>query len=257
MKILIVEDEPLAAERLETMIREYLPEAEVTGPFDSIRQTVSWLKEDGAPDLALFDIQLADGLSFEIFEQMEVACPVIFTTAFDEYALKAFKVNSIDYLLKPIDKNELFAALEKYDRLFKQHDNQGAVSTDAIDKIYRMMTRNYRSRFLIRVGEHLRPLDAAEVLYFYSQQRATFALTREGKSYDLDFTLDQLEQELDPKLFFRVNRGALVRIDAIKDVLIYSGNRLRLKLVKEPDEPVLVSREKVAVFKRWLEGENL
>lgn len=117
-----------------------------------------------------------------------------------------------------------------------------------------MMTRNYRSRFLIRVGEHLRPLDATDGVYFYSQQRATFVLTREGKSYDLDFTLDQLEQELDPKQFFRVNRGALVRLDAIGDVLIYSGNRLRLKLLQEPGEPVLVSREKVSLFKRWLEG---
>lgn len=129
MRILIVEDEPLAAERLETMIREYLTEANVVGPFDSIRQTVSWLKKNGAPDLALFDIQLADGLSFEIFEHTEVTCPVIFTTAFDEYALKAFKVNSIDYLLKPVDKEELFSALEKYERLFKQHDKQGSVST--------------------------------------------------------------------------------------------------------------------------------
>lgn len=256
MKILLVEDEPLAAERLEAMIREYLPEVNVVGPFDSIRSAVSWLKENDAPDLALFDIQLADGLSFEIFEQADVTCPVIFTTAFDEYALKAFKVNSIDYLLKPINKEELFAALEKYNRLFTQSNHQANVSTDAIDKIYRMMTRNYRSRFLIRVGEHLRPLDAADVVYFYSQQRATFALTCDGKSYDLDFTLDQLEQELDPQQFFRVNRGALVRLDAINDVLIYSGNRLRLKLVKEPDEPVLVSREKVGRFKQWLGGGN-
>jgi DNA-binding LytR/AlgR family response regulator len=256
MKILIVEDEPLAAERLETMIREYLPEVDVAGPFDSIRQTAAWLKKNGAPELGFFDIQLADGLSFEIFEQAEVTCPVIFTTAFDEYALKAFKVNSVDYLLKPVDKKELFSALEKYGRLFKQQDKQGSVSTEAIDQIYRMMTRNYRSRFLIRVGEHLRPLDIAGVVYFYSQQRSTFVLTREGKSYDLDFTLDQLEQELDPKQFFRVNRSALVRLDAIGDVLIYSGNRLRLKLVKEPDEPVLVSREKVSSFKQWLEGGN-
>ncbi|GET27857.1 LytTR family DNA-binding domain-containing protein [Prolixibacter sp. SD074] len=256
MKILIVEDEPLAAERLETMIREYLPEVDVAGPFDSIRQTAAWLKKNGAPELGFFDIQLADGLSFEIFEQAEVTCPVIFTTAFDEYALKAFKVNSVDYLLKPVDKKELFSALGKYGRLFKQQDKQGSVSTEAIDQIYRMMTRNYRSRFLIRVGEHLRPLDIADVVYFYSQQRSTFVLTREGKSYDLDFTLDQLEQELDPKQFFRVNRSALVRLDAIGDVLIYSGNRLRLKLVKEPDEPVLVSREKVSSFKQWLEGGN-
>jgi len=256
MRILIVEDEPLAAERLETMIREYLPEANVVGPFDSIRRTVSWLKENNTTDLALFDIQLADGLSFEIFEQTEVTCPVIFTTAFDEYALKAFKVNSIDYLLKPIDKNELFSALEKYERLFKKENSRKGVSQEAIEQIYRMMTKNYRSRFLIRVGEHLRPLEAADVVYFYSQQRATFVLTREGKSYDLDFTLDQLEQELDPKQFFRVNRGALVRLHAISDVLIYSGNRLRLKLEKEPDEPVLVSREKVGIFKQWLEGGN-
>ena len=256
MRILIVEDEPLAAERLETLIREYLPEVDVAGPFDSIRSTVSWLNENDTPDLALFDIQLADGLSFEIFEQADVSCPVIFTTAFDEYALKAFKVNSIDYLLKPIDKKELFSALEKYERLFKQQDKQGSVSTEAIDHIYHMMTRNYRSRFLIRVGEHLRPLNTTNVVYFYSQQRATFVLTEEGKSYDLDFTLDQLEQELDPKQFFRVNRGALVSLDAISDVLIYSGNRLRLKLVKEPDEPVLVSREKVSSFKQWLEGGN-
>jgi len=256
MKILIVEDEPLAAERLETLIREYLPEVDVAGPFDSIRQTVAWLKKNGAPELGFFDIQLADGLSFEIFEQADVSCPVIFTTAFDEYALKAFKVNSIDYLLKPIGKEELHSALEKYERLFRQTGNQEKVSVEAIDKIYRMMTKNYRNRFLIRVGEHLRPLDIADVVYFYSQQRATFVLTQGGKSYDLDFTLDQLEQELDPKQFFRVNRGALVSLSAIRDVLIYSGNRLRLKLAKEPDEPVLVSREKVSSFKQWLEGGN-
>jgi DNA-binding LytR/AlgR family response regulator len=254
MKILIVEDEPLAAERLETMIREFLPGVDVAGPFDSIRQTVAWLKKNGMPELAFFDIQLADGLSFGIFEQADVSCPVVFTTAFDEYALKAFKVNSIDYLLKPIDKEELRAALEKYERLFKQTDDREKVSAEAIDKIYRMMTMNYRNRFLVRVGEHLRPLEIADVVYFYSQHRATFVLTQEGKSYDLDFTLDQLEQELDPKLFFRVNRGALVRLDAIRDVLVYSGNRLRLKLIREPDEPVLVSREKVSLFKQWLEG---
>ncbi|GET31946.1 DNA-binding response regulator [Prolixibacter bellariivorans] len=256
MKILIVEDEPLAAEKLEAMIREYLPEVDVAGPFDSIRQTVGWLKKNDIPELAFFDIQLADGLSFEIFEQADVSFPVIFTTAFDEYALKAFKVNSVDYLLKPIDKEELHSSLKKYERLFKQPDKQGKVSVEAIDKIYRMITKNYRNRFLIRVGEHLRPLDVTDVVYFYSQQRATFVLTVAGKNYDLDFTLDQLEQDLDPELFFRVNRGALVRLDAIRDVLIYSGNRLRLKLVNEPDEPVLVSRERVGMFKQWLEGGN-
>lgn len=254
MKILIVEDEPLAAERLKELVIGYASDALVLGPLDSVRQTIKWFTKNENPDVVLMDIQLADGLSFEIFDQAEVSCPVIFTTAFDAYALRAFKVNSIDYLLKPINKEDLYAALEKYERLYKSSDGMTSSGQQAIEQICRMMMKNHRSRFLIRVGEHLRPLETVDVACFYAEQRATFATTKRGQCYDIDFTLDQLEQELDPAHFFRVNRGMLVQLDAIRDVVIYSGSRLCLKLQVDTERPILVSRERVGAFKKWMEG---
>jgi DNA-binding LytR/AlgR family response regulator len=250
MKILIVEDEKLAAERLAKMVLRIEPRATIVHTADSVGGTLEWLQGQARPDLGFFDIQLADGLSFSIFEQTEIRFPVIFTTAYDEYALKAFKVNSIDYLLKPIAEEELAAALKKYHQL---NPNDGpSLSGNAAANAMLMMTRQYKSRFLLKTGEHLVSVPTLQIAVFYSFAKGTFLVTLDGKAFDTDHTLDELEHLLDPVHFFRVSRQFIIRNDAIRNILQYSGSRLKVSLqVKTPDE-IIVSREKVTAFKHFL-----
>lgn len=252
MKILIIEDEPQAAKRLETLVKELLPSAQVLDKIDSVKKSVQWFKNNPAPDIALFDIQLADGLSFQIFDQCEVNCPVIFTTAYDEYALKAFKVNSIDYILKPIDKQELQAAFTKLDNIAR-----GANSTkllmDNIGQVVNLLSKKHKERFVVKVGEHLRMIDVKDILYFFSQEKTTFCHTGDNRSHILDFTLEQLEDMIDPTVFFRVNRKYFVRAESILDIISYTNSRLRLVLKNSTDNDVIVARERVQEFKQWLD----
>jgi DNA-binding LytR/AlgR family response regulator len=252
VNILIIEDEPQAAKRLQTLVSELLPASTILDTIDSIKKSVMWFKSNASPDLVLMDIQLADGLSFQIFEQCEVPCPVIFTTAYDEYALQAFKVNSIDYILKPVDKDELNAALNKLTKLSSSAGSNRAIMEN-IGQVVSMLSKKYKERFVIKVGEHLRTIDVKKILYFYSQDKATFCCTGEKRNYILDYTIEQLEELVDPADFFRVNRKYLVRADSLLDIISYTNSRLKLVLKESTDTDVIVARERVQEFKEWLD----
>jgi DNA-binding LytR/AlgR family response regulator len=252
MRILIVEDEPQAAARLSTLVLELIPQANIEARIDSVRKTVQWLAVNSAPDLILMDIQLADGLSFQIFEQHQVISPVIFTTAYDEYALKAFKVNSVDYILKPVDKDELAAALKKLNTLAKNESGNKQI-LDNIGQAIQMLMKKYKTRFVIKVGEHLRTIEVISIRYFYSQEKATFCVTDENRNFILDYTLEQLEEMLDPAEFYRINRKYLVRSGAIQDIISYTNSRLKLVLKGSADNDIIVARERVQDFKQWLD----
>ncbi len=252
MNILIIEDEPQAAQRLEKLVKSILPEATILPSIDSVKKSVQWLKSN-VPDLIFLDIQLADGISFQIFDQIEIKSPVIFTTAYDEYALKAFKVNSIDYILKPVDEQELQSAIQKYQRL-----TSGSLSNvkmmESIGLAMQMLTKRYKERFVIKVGEHLKSLETDDILFFFSLEKATFAQTKDGKKNILDFTMDQLEELLDPSKFFRINRKYIVHVKSIQDMISYTNARLKLVLKTSDDTDVIVARERVQQFKDWLDA---
>ncbi len=253
MKILIVEDEPLAAAQLAANISALRPAAQIVSVCDTIKATVNWMHANEAPDLAFFDIQLGDGLSFEIFEQIDFRAPVIFTTAYDNYAIRAFKVNSIDYLLKPIERGELEKALQKFEHLSKPAPS--LLSPQIISEIVHSLGRkNYKERFLIKVGSHLRVIETNEIIYFYSFEKGTFARLIDGKDYLLDQSLELVEGMIDPGQFFRINRRYIVALKSITDVITYSNSRLKLKVQNTSDDDFLVAREKVKAFKTWLEG---
>ena len=252
MKILIIEDEPQAAKRMETLVHELLPTANVLAKIDSVKKSVEWFNANPIPDLALMDIQLADGTSFQIFEQCEVKCPVIFTTAYDEYALKAFKVNSIDYILKPVAKNDLQAALRKLETLAGSADGTRKL-LNSIGEVVQKLSKKHKERFVIKVGEHIRTIEVRDILYFHSQDKATFCNTTDNRNHILDFTLEQLEDMVDPLQYFRVNRKYLVCAEAIQDIISYTNSRLKLILKNSADSDVIVARERVQEFKLWLD----
>lgn len=252
MNVLIIEDEPLAAQRLETLVVGLLDNVRVVAKIDSVKKSVHWLQKNETPDLILMDIQLADGISFLIFEQCEVKAPVIFTTAYDEYALKAFKVNSIDYILKPVDQADLANALRKLE-LLKNIQPSRDVLMQSISQAMSMLTKKYKERFVIKVGEHLKTVEVKNVLYFYSQEKTTFCHTADNRNHILDFTLEQLEALIDPAEYFRVNRKYLVRGDSIRDIIAYTNSRLRLVLKDSQDGDIIVARERVQEFRHWLD----
>jgi DNA-binding LytR/AlgR family response regulator len=252
MKILIIEDEPQAAQRLEKLMTDLVPDMQIVAKIDTVKKAVSWFKMNPPPDLTLMDIQLADGISFQIFEQCQVNCPVIFTTAYDEYALKAFKVNSIDYILKPVDKDELSSALKKLNSLVRTETSTKQL-LDNIGQAVQMLTKRYKTRFIIKVGEHLRTIEVADIRYFYSQDKATFCVTDENRNFILDYTIEQLEEMVDPEQFFRINRKYLVSAAAIQDIVQYSNSRLKLVLKSCSDSDIIVARERVSEFKEWLD----
>lgn len=253
MNVLIIEDEPLAASRIEKLVKELKPGSIVLDKIDSVKRSVAWLKSKAIPDLILMDIQLADGISFQIFEQCEVKSPVIFTTAYDEYALKAFKVNSIDYILKPVDKDELAAAFRKFDSLTSTTVVSPQKMMESIGYAMQMLTKKYKERFVIKVGEHLKSVEVSEILFFFSLEKTTFAQARDGRKYILDFTMDQLEGIIDPARFFRINRKYIIAVDSIHDMISYTNSRLKLVLKTSDDQDVIVARERVQEFKDWLD----
>ena len=252
MNIVIIEDEEQAAQRLATLVKSIVPEVKVWAKLDTVKAAVEWFANNPKPDLIFMDIQLADGISFMIFEQCEVKSPVIFTTAYDEYALKAFKVNSIDYILKPVDKNELESAVNKFKDLTTSSQSHSNLMAN-IGEAVKMLTRKYKSRFVVKVGEHLRTIEISDVQYFFSQDKTTFCVTREGRNIILDYTLEQLEEMLDPEKFYRINRKYLVCSDAIQDIISYTNSRLKLLLKASADRDIIVARERVQEFKTWLD----
>lgn len=252
MKVVLIEDEPLAAERLEKLIRQIRPTVEVIANADSVKKSVEWFKKSIPVDLVFMDIQLADGLSFEIFDQVQINAPVIFTTAYNEYALKAFKVNSIDYILKPVDGDELAASFKKFESLNPQVQSHDKM-VESIGYAMQMLTKKYKERFVIKVGEHLRSVEVKDTFFFYSLEKVTFLQTRDGKKHILDFTLDQLEGLLDPARFFRINRKYIIAVESIQDMISHINSRLKLVLRTSDDQDIIVARERVQEFKEWLD----
>ncbi len=252
MNVLIIEDEPQAARRLQTLIKNILPEATLLDTIDSVKKSVLWFEQNDAPDLIFMDIQLGDGISFQVFEQVKIKAPIIFTTAYDEYALKAFKVNSIDYILKPVDETELKNAILKFKSVFAS----APVQTQLMENIslaMSMLTKKYKERFVIKVGEHLKSIETNEIFFFFSLEKTTFAQTKEGRKHILDFTLDQLQELLEPQRFFRINRKYIVALDSLQDMISYTNSRLKLILKTSNDDDIIVARERVQEFKTWLD----
>lgn len=248
MKILIIEDEKPAAQKLERLLVEIDSSIEIVNVIESVEETINWLEQHSSPDLIMMDIQLSDGLCFEIFENIEIKTPVIFTTAYDEYALQAFKVNSVDYLLKPVDPYALSKALHKFKTVHSRND------LSAVEKLIHQFQPKTKERFLIKIGEHFRSVQTSEIRCFYILERCTFIYTYKDKSYPIDYSLDQIEKLVDPAKFFRTNRNFIISITAVKDIIAYSSSRLKIIMKDSPDEDdILVSRERVKAFKEWMD----
>ena len=251
MNVIIIEDEKPAARRLGRLLADL--NVEVSTMLHSVEEAIVWFQENDHPDLIFLDIQLSDGLSFEIFDIIEVKSAIIFTTAYDEYALQAFKLNSIDYLLKPIDDEELESAVKKFKSL-KPTAQKLALDFDDIKKLLvNPLEREFKKRFTAKVGQHLKIINADEVECFYSENKGTYAATSNSRNYLLDTTLENLENELEPKIFFRVSRKFYVNINHIKDIIYYTNSRLQIKLHHFSEQEIIVSRERVKDFKLWLE----
>lgn len=251
MKAIIIEDEKPAARRLNRLLEDL--NVEVSTMLHSVEESIEWFLNNEHPELIFLDIQLSDGLSFEIFDQVTIKSAIIFTTAYDEYALQAFKLNSIDYLLKPIDDEELEKAVKQY-RDYKPEKEKISVDFEDIKKLLiNPVEREYKKRFTARVGQHLKIINADEVECFFSENKGTYAATIDGRNYLLDTTLENLEGELSPKIFFRVSRKFYVNINHIKDIISYTNSRLQIKLNTVKDQEIIVSRERVKDFKLWLE----
>lgn len=250
-RAIIVEDEPPAARRLEQMLTQFHPSIEVVAMADSVATAIEIFSTDIAYDLVLMDVQLGDGLSFEIWDTVEISKPVIFTTAYDSYTLKAFKVNSVDYLLKPIDQDELDKSLEKF---INYDDATATVSKSFFEQLLDPeKDKRYRKRFLIKKGKQLEVLSISQVAYLYSEDGYTHAMTISGKSNLLDATLDALQQQLDPADFHRINRKMIISLSSIDSIEPYFNSRLRLKLSPKSNVDMTVSRDRVKGFKHWLD----
>jgi DNA-binding LytR/AlgR family response regulator len=252
MKVVIVEDEHLSAQRLQGMLKKYDPSIEVRAELPSVAASVEWFKNNPDPDLVLMDIHLEDGQSFSIFETINLQVPVIFTTAFDEYTIKAFKVNSVDYLMKPLNYEELVAAIEKFKRI---HGEAGEEKTMGLEQLLQSMQKKepeYKSRFLVSIGSRLKTIETEDIQYFFSADKITFLVTKENQRFPIDYSLDKMAVMLDPKQFFRINRQMTVKLDAITNIHVFSKGKIKLDLNPATKEDVFVSMDKVVEFKEWL-----
>ena len=251
MTVIIIEDEKPAARRLNRMLLALGIEAKTM--LHSVEESLNWLQNNEHPDLIFLDIQLSDGLSFDIFEEIEVKSAIIFTTAYDEYALKAFKLNSIDYLLKPLDEDELIVAVDKFKQNRpKQTDVQ--VNLDAIRKLLvNPVDRKFKKRLTIKIGQHIKIIHIDEIECFYSEHKSTYIYTKEDRNHLLDNSLEYWQEQLNPEHFFRVNRTFIVHVNAIKDIITYSNSRLKLVLHSYTETEIIVSRERVKDFKNWID----
>ncbi len=253
MKILIIEDEDAAVRRLQKLLGEMDMSVEIIGILSSIESSVEWLSANQAPDAILMDIHLADGSSFDIFDKTAVNAPVIFVTAYDEYALKAFKVNAIDYLLKPIKQNELHEALRRVEPKSTKNNSTG---DDLIHKLEEAGFIRKAKRLLVRMGQSIKLIDLDHVAYFYSKDKISFAVLPGNKRYPLDQSLDQIEHMIDPLHFFRINRQFIVKMEAIDEMIAYSKSRVKLKMNPPTEDDAIVSKERSPEFKRWLVGSE-
>jgi DNA-binding LytR/AlgR family response regulator len=251
MNVIIIEDEKPAARRLDRMLCDLNMTASVM--LHSVEESLNWFQKNEDPDLIFLDIQLSDGLSFEIFENIEVKSAIIFTTAYDEYALQAFKLNSIDYLLKPIDKEDLEKAIEKFKQRIPGKQNIKLDFEDIKKLLINPIDREYKKRFTVKLGQHLKMVSVDDIECFYSENKGTYCHTILNRDYLIDMTLDGLENELEPQTFFRVNRKYYVNINAINDIVSYTNSRIQIKLKNFVNDKIIVSRERVRDFKDWID----
>ncbi|MDW3208362.1 MAG: LytTR family DNA-binding domain-containing protein [Reichenbachiella sp.] len=252
MTVLIIEDEAPAFRRLQKLLEEIDNSIQIVEVFDGVKEAVKWLNHHQCPDLLFMDIQLSDGLSFEIFEQTEISKPVIFTTAFDEYMLKAFKVNSIDYLLKPINKDDLQRSMDKYRNLKSQFANTDTPSIQELIKNIRLDDRKFKSRFLVKMGEKMMSVETEDILCFFAHSGLVYLQTKGGKKYLMDQTLDDISKELDPEKYYRANRQYILNYCAIEAVHKFGKSKLLVETTFEHEEQIIVSSEKATAFKQWL-----
>jgi two-component system, LytTR family, response regulator LytT len=251
MKILIVEDEKHNASRLQRLLADISPEFVVVGVLETVKDTINWLKKETVPDVILMDIRLSDGLSFDIFEKVDVVSPIIFTTSYDEYAVKAFKVNGIAYLLKPIEKDELEAALKKAER-----EQQKNVTTSELEHLLHLFKERvpvFRKRFLLPGFNGYKTISVGEIDYFFTEQKVTYLVTSGGNSEMLAQSMDDLEDELDPDEFFRANRQFIIHIDSVNLIQNDSNGKLKVVLKQKHTAEIVVSREKAPMLKKWLD----
>jgi two-component system response regulator LytT len=255
IKVLIIEDEIPAQRLLKETLQEIDVKTEVIGCLNSIKSSVEWFQNNPHPDIVLLDIQLSDGLSFEIFKQVNIESSIIFTTAYDEYAIQAFKVNSIDYLLKPVEKDELQTAFEKYYQYNTQfiQEKNSSINFSELAALIKNEKSEYRKRFLIQSNESFFHLPVEEIALFYSMQGITFAVTFEKREYPINFSLEGLKEQLNPDIFFKINRQFIVNIEAIKRVHSYFNGKLKLEIEPLHTEDIIVGKDKASAFKRWLD----
>jgi two-component system LytT family response regulator len=258
MRIFIIEDETVAAQRLKEMVQQLLPQAQIVGLADSIEESVEYLSNHPMPNLILMDIELVDGQSFEIFKEVEVTCPVIFTTAYDEFALQAFKVHSIDYLLKPIVYDDLKRSLDKFTQLQKVYSSSRSINVDDLLQELRRTSvavpGTHREYFLVRQGQRLISVSIEEIAYFYSQDRISFLKTFDNRTYSLDISLEEIEGQVDANRFFRTSRQYLAERRSIGNVYVHFNGKYKLALKPATEEEVFVSRDRAPEFKKWLGG---
>jgi two-component system LytT family response regulator len=258
MKVFIIEDETVAAQRLQEMVHQLLPNAHIVGMADSIEESVAYLRTQPMPDLILMDIELVDGQSFEIFKEVDVTCPVIFTTAYDEFALQAFKVHSIDYLLKPIVYDELKRSLDKFEQLQKAYAPSRSINVDELLQELRRTTVTspitHREHFLVKQGQRLISVSIEDIAYFYSQERVSFLKTVDNRIYSLDYSLEEIEDQVAASRFFRVSRQYLAERRSISNVYVHFNGKYKVVLKPATEEDVYVSRDRAPEFKKWLGG---
>lgn len=254
MNVLIIEDEPYAQQELIRLLHICDPNIEVMDLIDSVKESISWLKKNDTAGLIFMDIQLSDGISFEIFNKIEVNVPVIFTTAYDEYAIRAFKVNSIDYLLKPIEEDELRKSLKKFHKMKESMSRKDSFLNSAqLEEVLGLIKVPYKKRLIARMGDHIQHVDVNDIAYVYSEDKVSFLITKQNKRLIINYTLEQLEKTLNPADFYRLNRKFIAHIHAIESICKYFNSRLKITLNPTIDEEILISRAKVQGFLEWLE----
>lgn len=253
MRVLIIEDEKLAAEKLTGLLQKVSEDIELLAVLESVDDSIAWLESHDEPDLILSDIHLSDGLCFSIFTKYPPKCPIIFTTAYDKYAIQAFNVNSIDYLLKPIEESRLVQAFEKYEQLNNSNQEDLAALYTKFQHILTAQNRKYKARFLCKLGNKIKSIPTEKIAYFYSKDKITFLVSLDNQRFPVNNTLDEIDQMLNPDTFFRVNRKFISHFDAISEIHPYFKGRLKLKLNPHIDEDIVVSTEKSPIFKAWLD----
>ncbi|NJO88617.1 MAG: response regulator transcription factor [Chloroflexia bacterium] len=254
MRGIIIEDEFHNSQMLEAQIKELRPEWQVEATLDKVSSSIQWLRNNSHPDIIFMDIQLIDGICFSIFEEVKIECPIVFTTAYDEYAIKAFEVNSVDYLLKPIDEIKLEKAIEKFEKIFPHHDSlRTQIDYSGLIQAIQQNNKEYRKRFLITGVDSFYKINVDEIAYINTDNGVSQAIMFSGKSHILNHSLEKMEEELDPKMFYRANRKTILNIEAVNKIENFFGGKLTVKLVSPFKETITISRLKASAFKKWFD----